>query len=226
MSNAFDLRETVEISGDISEAIEAHLGEEFCDGVLDFQIYYNDRGEHSVAIGSFAFPKIDQRPAPPGTDAPPSSKLLRRSHDAMERLDKSDVGGAEQTIVEDERRYDQSTGSSLGCRLQEDRYTGIEMRVVFAQDDLVRKTRKMLIRSPPLDRRSADLLRPKGHTRMSRRSSASRSIQAAVRRHAERAPLRPLFAKSSHILVAVATTHLRPIRRSSEEQQAARPFLK
>lgn len=50
MGNAFDMRETVEISGNIGEAIEAHLDEEFGDDVLDFQIYYNDRGEHSVAI--------------------------------------------------------------------------------------------------------------------------------------------------------------------------------
>ncbi|UZE46861.1 hypothetical protein [Rhodopseudomonas sp. P2A-2r] len=50
MINAFDTRETVEMPGDVSEAIDAYLDENFGDDVLDFQIYFNDRGEHSVAI--------------------------------------------------------------------------------------------------------------------------------------------------------------------------------
>jgi len=50
MRNAFDMREIIDMSGDVSEAIEAYLDEEFGDDVLDFQIYCNNRGEHSVAI--------------------------------------------------------------------------------------------------------------------------------------------------------------------------------
>lgn len=48
--NAFDTRETVEISGDVSEFIETYLEEEFGDEVLDFQIYFKDNGEHCVAV--------------------------------------------------------------------------------------------------------------------------------------------------------------------------------
>jgi len=50
MNKAFDTRETVEVSGDVRETIEACLEQWFGDDVLDFQVYYNDRGEHSVAI--------------------------------------------------------------------------------------------------------------------------------------------------------------------------------
>ncbi|SMG53999.1 hypothetical protein SAMN06265784_106292 [Paraburkholderia susongensis] len=64
--------------------------------------------------------------------------MKRRSHDnAMERSDQGNVGAPQKTIVEDERRDNQSFGLASRCRLDEDRHAEIKMRVILPENDFV-----------------------------------------------------------------------------------------
>ena len=56
----------------------------------------------------------------------------------MEGADEGDVDASQQPVVEDERGHDQLTGPPLSCCLHQHRYAKVEVRVVFAENDLVR----------------------------------------------------------------------------------------
>ncbi len=56
----------------------------------------------------------------------------------MKGGDEGNVGATQQTIVEHERRYDESVVPALRYRLHEYRNTKIEMPVVLTENDFVR----------------------------------------------------------------------------------------